>query len=222
VSDTNDQRDWLDRRRSGSPVRSPRMAATPQPPWPEVIDKLCAVLASTDWPGLIGSEIGRHLQVANIADPNPDFTKRHRLQRASRPAEPRSVEPSPRDIRRRRSCASALHRRTGTVRRLAAADQHEVLSMVGLRVTDEGQMARVRQAQTLDEVAELAGRLRGARQRRGVHPQVLAYCEVEVLRLNLPRRLRSNQGPCPGLRARLLASQGEPLAGAWRAAGICC
>ena len=59
--------------------------------------------------------------------------------------------------------------------------------MVGLRVTYEGQMARVRQAQTLDEVAELAGRLRGAMQRRGVHPQVLAYCEVEVLRQSIFR-----------------------------------
>ena len=31
---------------------------------------MCAVLASTDWPSPADSEIGRQLEVANIADPN--------------------------------------------------------------------------------------------------------------------------------------------------------
>src|SRR4051794_3188998 len=53
---------------------------TREPPWPDaVMERLCAVLASTNWPGLSGTEIGRQLQIANIADPNPDFTKRNRL-----------------------------------------------------------------------------------------------------------------------------------------------
>jgi uncharacterized protein (TIGR02391 family) len=162
------------------------MASTPQPPWPDaVLEKLCAVLASTEWPGLSGSELGRQLQISKIADPDPDFTKRHRLLNA---------------LAGRQNSDQSSHRLvTFVVGALAPARyiddparfdalQHrtnEVLAMVGLRVTDEGKMARVRQAQTLDQVAELAGRLRGAMKRRAVHPQVLVYCEVEVLRRSI-------------------------------------
>jgi hypothetical protein len=40
-------------------------------------------------------------------------------------------------------------------------------------------------ATTLDEVAQLAGRLRTELRRRGVHAEVLHYCEEELLRKSL-------------------------------------
>lgn len=54
------------------------------------------------------------------------------------------------------------------------------------RVNDQGKVARAAAtATTLDEVARLAGRLRTELVRRGVHPEVLRYCEEELLRKSL-------------------------------------
>jgi uncharacterized protein (TIGR02391 family) len=62
----------------------------------------------------------------------------------------------------------------------------EALSLVGMRVNDQGKVARMEaRATTLDEVARLAGRLRTELVRRGVHPEVLCYCEEELLRKSL-------------------------------------
>jgi len=62
----------------------------------------------------------------------------------------------------------------------------EPLALVGLRISDQGEVATARAtATTLDEVAELAGRLHSELNRRGVHPQVLAYCRVELIRHSL-------------------------------------
>jgi uncharacterized protein (TIGR02391 family) len=62
----------------------------------------------------------------------------------------------------------------------------EALALVGLRVNDRGQVARAAAtATTLDEVAKLANRLRTELRRRGVHPEVVRYCEEELLRKSL-------------------------------------
>ncbi|MBO2461470.1 TIGR02391 family protein [Actinomadura sp. LCR2-06] len=62
----------------------------------------------------------------------------------------------------------------------------EALSLVGLRVNEQGKVARAAAtATTLDEVARLAGRMRTELARRGVHPEVLRYCEEELLRESL-------------------------------------
>lgn len=56
----------------------------------------------------------------------------------------------------------------------------------GLRVNDEGKVTRAAgTATTLDEMAELAGRLRTELRRCGVHAEVVRYCEEEVLRRSL-------------------------------------
>lgn len=47
-----------------------------------MVEQLCAVMASTDWPGLTGSEIGWLLQTVRMEDPTPEQTKRHRLYNA--------------------------------------------------------------------------------------------------------------------------------------------
>lgn len=63
---------------------------------------------------------------------------------------------------------------------------NEVMSLVGLRVTEQGKVGYLKAtATTLDEIAMLAGRLRTELQRRGVHPDVLKYCEDELVRKSL-------------------------------------
>lgn len=68
---------------------------------------------------------------------------------------------------------------------LFAARQDElnqVLVLAGLKVRDDGKVARAKQARTLDEAATLANRLQAELRRRDTHPQVLRYCREELLR----------------------------------------
>jgi uncharacterized protein (TIGR02391 family) len=59
---------------------------------------------------------------------------------------------------------------------------NEHLAFVGLRVNDEGKVARGAKAQTLDEASRIATSIRDELQRRKAHPEVLKYCSVEVLK----------------------------------------
>jgi hypothetical protein len=135
--------------------------------------------------GAYGSEIGWLLQSVKMEDPTPDQTKRHRLYNAM--AVRQNKDQSSRRLVTFVVTALSPTRFIKDPDRFVTLQEqvNEVLSMVGLRLNDEGQMARTQQARTLDEVAVLAGRLRGSMQRRGVHKEVLPYCEVEILRRSI-------------------------------------
>jgi uncharacterized protein (TIGR02391 family) len=59
---------------------------------------------------------------------------------------------------------------------------NQVLSLVGLRVRDDGKVARTTRAQTTDEARDRTERLRTLLRNRGAHQEVLAYCRSELLR----------------------------------------
>jgi uncharacterized protein (TIGR02391 family) len=162
------------------------MAPTPKPPWSAaVIETLSAVLADTDWPGLTGSEIGRLLHETYIEDPSPGATKKHRLSAAliNRQAADRSSHRLVTFVVRAMDPTRYVADRS----RFDALQQgiNEVLSLVGLKINDKGQMALAPRARTLDEVCKLAGRLQTELTRRGVHREVLAYCKEELLRQSI-------------------------------------
>ena len=82
---------------------------------------------------------------------------------------------------------------------------NEVLVFLGLRINDEGKVARGARADTLSEAARHANSLRAELRRRGVHAEVLRYCSQEILEGNpfhaaleatksVPDRLRSMTG----------------------------
>jgi len=82
---------------------------------------------------------------------------------------------------------------------------NEVLVLLGLRVNEEGKIARGARADNLAEAAKHANSLRAELRRRGVHAEVLRYCSQEVLERNpfhaaleatksVPDRLRSISG----------------------------
>lgn len=182
------------------------------PPWPEaVLEQLCAVLAATEWPGLTGSEIGRLLLVTKMEDPTPDATKRHRLFNAM--AVRQNDDRTSRRLVTFVVQALSPARYIGDPERFLALQErtNEVLSMVGLRVNDEGQMARTQTAKTLDEVAAVAGRLRASMRRRDTHEQVLAYCETEILRRSIFHAVFE---ATKGLASRIRTMTGSELDGA--------
>ncbi|RKN51258.1 TIGR02391 family protein [Micromonospora endolithica] len=156
------------------------------PPWSsDVIKAIADVLASTDWPGLSNTEITQLMEMLGIVDveaPN----KRTRLWGALLNQQHRDRASN--CVIRFIAEAMAPGRHLQDQRRFDALRDglSEALSLVGLRVNDQGKVARAAAtATTLDEVARLAGRLRTELVRRGVHPEVLRYCEEELLRKSL-------------------------------------
>ncbi len=60
----------------------------------------------------------------------------------------------------------------------------EVLTFVGLRVEDTGNVHRGPRSSTLDEASRNAASLRAELRRRDTHDEVLRYCTVELLKKN--------------------------------------
>lgn len=60
----------------------------------------------------------------------------------------------------------------------------QALSLVGLKVRDDGKVARTTQAKTDTEALERTNRLRGLLERRGTHADVITYCRPELLRVD--------------------------------------
>lgn len=158
------------------------MASVRHPTWPaSVIEGVAAVLGHTDL-GLTGSEIERLLVAIGANDPGP-ITKWRRLAGALA------------DHQSRTRCSNAaiafITQAMAPPRYVGKADLfsrrqddlNEQLVFVGLRVNDEGKVAKgMAAAKTLDEAAQRASSLRAELARRGTHEQVLAWCDVEVLK----------------------------------------
>jgi len=167
-------------------VTDPPLATALGEPWPSsVIQAVADVLASTEWPGLSNTEIHRLLTLAHIPDLEA-ANKRTRLGTALHNQQQHDGNPG--GIIRFLTEAMAIGRylndqpRFDALREALAAP----LSLVGLQINEQGAVAAaVATATTLDEVAKLAGRLRTELRRRGVHPEVLRFCEEELLRKSL-------------------------------------
>lgn len=163
------------------------MAKSIHPPWSSgVVEAVCNVLAATDRPGLTGSDIHLLLLGQGI-EPFEDlgWSKRRALhiQLMAQQDADRSANCVIRFITDAMDPARYVQDRA----RFDAlrASLCEVLSLVGLKVNDAGKVARAPAATTLDDVAKLAGRLQTELGRRGVHPQVIRYCEEEILRQSI-------------------------------------
>jgi uncharacterized protein (TIGR02391 family) len=167
-------------------MMKPMPSRTLHPPWPPaVVQAVADVLASTDWPGLSNAEIGRLLMMLGIADVEA-ANKRTRLWAALLNQQQRDQASN--CIIRFIAETMAPGRYLQDQPRFEALRDGlaEALSLVGLRVNEQGKVARAAAtATTLDEVAKLAGRLRTELRRRGVHAEVLRYCEEELLRKSL-------------------------------------
>lgn len=180
--------------------------------WPPgVVETVCKVIAATEWPGLSGTEIARLLAMRGFEDVAPAATKWRRLEAAMQTRQQRdrasnclirfitdSMEPS---------------RYVNDPARFSALRDNltEALALVGLAITERGQVGRATRAATLDDVAKLAGRLHTEpTTRRGVHGEVLTYCNEELLRKSLFHAVFE---AAKGLAARLRMLSGSALDG---------
>jgi uncharacterized protein (TIGR02391 family) len=160
------------------------MPKTIHPPWSQsVVQAVCKVLASTNWPGLTNSEIDLLLQGQGIELlEDLGWNKRDRLlvQLMGQQAADGAANCVIRFINDAMAPARYVEDRSQFDALRDALS--EVLSLVGLKVNEKGEVAKAPAAATLDEVAKLAGRLQNELKRRGVHQQVMHYCEEEILR----------------------------------------
>jgi uncharacterized protein (TIGR02391 family) len=166
------------------------------------LEALCRTLAETQ-SGLTGSEIGRLLQEARVADPDPVLTKWKRLFNALV-----SAHKHDRDGRR---VLSFIRHALEPARYVGRRDQFEArrqavnvtLAFVGLEYRQDGRFVRVEQATTLSEAEQRASRLRAALSERGVHTEVLYYCRAELLDGNCFHAvLEASKGVAERLRQR--------------------
>jgi uncharacterized protein (TIGR02391 family) len=154
------------------------------PVWPaSIVEGVANVLGDTT-SGLTGTEIGTFLSMFNIEDEAPAATKRHRLRIALHNRQVRDGA-SNCIIRFIAEAMSPVRYRSDPALFTFRQDAlNEVLVHVGLRVNDQGRVARGPRASTLSEAAQHAGSIREELRRRGAHSEVLRYCTSEVLQKN--------------------------------------
>jgi uncharacterized protein (TIGR02391 family) len=179
--------------------------------WPPgVVEAVCKTAASTDWPGLSGSEIGRLLAMRGFDDVDTAATKWRRLEAAMQTRQQRD-QASNCLVRFLTDAMEPSRYVTDPARFSALRDSlTEALALVGLAINEKGQVARAARAATLDDVARLAGRLHTELTRRSVHKQVLAYCDEELIRHSLFHAVFE---AVKGLGARLRTLTGSGLDG---------
>ncbi|WP_019175573.1 TIGR02391 family protein [Brevibacterium ravenspurgense] len=154
----------------------------PQSSWKyPVLKAIADVLADTS-DGLTGREIGDLLLRLRMDDPIPTATKRDRLAEAF-VASQNKDQSSKRIVTFIVTAMDPVRYRSQPELFALRQDRlNEHLAFVGLRVNDEGKVARGAQAQTLDEATRIATSIRDELQRRKAHPEVLRYCSMEVLK----------------------------------------
>lgn len=144
------------------------------------LEAICQVLADTG-DGLTGTEIGRILSQLGFDDTDPTITKRHRLFNALAAR----VTGVKNDLPVRQFIEVAMD----PVRYRGGADRFEfrrdqlnvAISFMGLTLAEDGKLRKSDVATTLTEAEKRANRLRTELQRRGVHGDVLMYCQRRFL-----------------------------------------
>lgn len=144
------------------------------------LEAIAAALGDTE-DGLTGTEIGHLLRVATIPDPTPSMTKRHRILNG--------LVASQNNRQDRGAVLKLLRQAMKPERYLKAPGRFEplrvkvnrALAFAGLEVDAKGELWTAEAATTIPEAERRARELREDLVRRGVHPDVLAFCRAELL-----------------------------------------
>lgn len=152
---------------------------------PAFTEGISNILAQTEYPGFSGSELRRLLHIQNLelaAGPNKReslFLTLHNRQVTAGTGGSvvkfinSAMEPS-------------RHVKDEKRFDLLQGELNAFLVLHGFKVTDAGRIAKSAQkASTLTEAARLAGQLHTELQRRGVHAELLRYCDEELVRRSL-------------------------------------
>ncbi len=147
------------------------------------LEAVCQVLADTER-GLSGMQIQRLLQEIEIADPSPEMTKWKRLFNAFVGAQNRHQIGNYLIMFINRAMNPVNYARDPATFAWRRDELNVVLAFTGFYVREDGKVAHVNKATTLDAARARSGRLKAALQSRFVHAEVLNYCRAELLNEN--------------------------------------
>ncbi|WP_328505135.1 hypothetical protein [Streptomyces sp. NBC_00391] len=150
------------------------MAARTYEPWAApVVTAVAGVLGDTDL-GLTGREIGQLLAAVRVPDVEAR-NKRDRLAGALLAQQMRQQASNCVIAFVTAAMAPVRYAQQPQTFSRRQDDLNEVLVHVGLRVNDEGKLAKGPAAATLSDAAQHASSLRAELRRRSTHPEVLRY-----------------------------------------------
>lgn len=147
------------------------------------LQRICDVLADTG-AGLTGSEIGRYLEQVGISDIDQKNTKRYRLNSALSAKQDKD------------GCGNyvvsfiqevmnpVLYTDNSSCFSSRRDSLNVILVFSGLALREDGKIQASIPAKTLSEAEERTGRLRQELARRNVHPDVLKFCQAELVGTN--------------------------------------
>ena len=156
------------------------MAKQPEIFTQDELEAIAKALGDTS-EGLTGSEISHILPLAKLRDIDPAATKWKRIHNAFVDYQ---------NQKRNRAAILAFIRKAIKPTRYRGRQDHfesmrhnlnGALSFCGLSVQEDGDLVPVKQAKTLTESEQRADALRASLKRRDVHPDVLEYCNAELL-----------------------------------------
>lgn len=147
------------------------------------LEQICNTLGATDT-GLTGSEIARYLCECNIPDPVPGMTKRVRLFEALRTKQRADRCSNNLCTFIERVMSPVIHVDSKEYFETKRAELNRVLAFAGLSLTEEGKLKETSRATTIPAAEAMASRLRLRLQERGVHGDVLKFCNSELLQAN--------------------------------------
>lgn len=149
----------------------------------EVLRGISEIIGDTG-SGLSGSDIGRTLSDCGISDIASGITKKYRLYEALNQRQETD------------NCGNHVLNYILTVMKPVKyrnnkqlfierlSHINEVLMFAGLSIKEDGTIHQVKEAKTIDEAQERAGRLRKKLTDRNVHHDVLRFCNAELLQEN--------------------------------------
>ena len=146
----------------------------------EQVEALAQALGDTN-EGLTGSEIGHLLYVCGIEDTDPGMTIWKRLLNAFAKHQNRTQD--------RRRILGFIRHAMKPGRYLKDPDRYEplrqnvnrALAFAGLAVEESGNLVSAARVRTLSEAERRARTLRTDLKTRGVHPDVLSFCNAELV-----------------------------------------
>ncbi|WP_458115677.1 TIGR02391 family protein [Arthrobacter sp. D2-10] len=156
------------------------MSAVKHPPFPAgTLEHVCKLIAEL----YSGSELTRIMaEIPLRSDPGEGNTKWRRLAHSVSSNQTRTQNGNALI-----ALITTSMRPERILDRADAAQQtrdqlNQALSLVALKVRDDGRVAHTARAKTVDEAEARTEHLRVMLQRRGAHPEVLAYCRPELMR----------------------------------------
>lgn len=147
------------------------------------LEAACKVLGDTSQ-GLKGQEIEHLLRVVSALDPSPTLTKWQRLYNAFAATQNKHDVGNHLILFINEAMAPARYAADPELFRWRRDNLNVALAFAGYAVREDGKVVHTTAETTVDGARARAGHLRAKLQGRETHPEILKYCQAELLQEN--------------------------------------